>query len=149
MPKLESDLYILRQQGKKIAESGIIAPEVWWQLKQQRTPASPERAGHIEKACNVFVYVGKSALMRDPPRRFDGETERRRYLRGPRFHYRRCRHAIEGVVDLDCRKALCVIAQHLLGGQALGVELSFPGRVAESAGSDRQLHLGFAQRRLR
>src|SRR4051812_13496197 len=114
MPKLESDLYIGRQQGKKSAESGVIALEVRWQLKQQRTAPRPERAGHIEKARDVFAYVGKSAFMRDPPRRFDGETERRRYLRGPRFHYRRCRHAIEGVVDLDCRKALCVIAQHLL-----------------------------------
>src|SRR5437867_5666236 len=84
--------------------------------------------------------VAQPVVMGDAARRLQRESEMVGYLFRPLRKHRLCRHTVESVVDLDRRKTLGVVAQHLAHGEFLRIEMTQPFLVGVAARSRAQQH---------
>src|SRR5687768_10206830 len=105
MAELERGPSALGQQRRKIPEHIEVLLERGRQLKQQDAELRPERARGTTERLDQILAVPQLRVVRDAARRLQGEREGLGRAVAPAGQQLLVRNAIEGVVDLDRRKA--------------------------------------------
>jgi hypothetical protein len=124
--ELEGGGRLRRQLVEKRVEERHVLLRIRRQLEQQRPQLVAERAGHAAKRLDELAAVLQPAVVGDPPRCLQRELVGRRRLRRPPADELLVRHAVEGVVDLNRRKARGVVRQHLRRRKIGGIEVALP-----------------------
>src|SRR6266404_2366184 len=140
MAELERHAALERQQGEKRTQPRHVLLESRRQLKQQRSQALLQLAGHFEKARDQVACILEPLPVRNLFRRLEHELEIGGHRGCPCFQDRRRGQATKRVVDLDRPKMPAVKGEHLLGRQLRGVERTLPFLVGIATGADVEVH---------
>src|SRR5215470_13553835 len=124
---------------KRIQQRGVLF-QIRGKLKEERAKLRPERPRGFEKLTDEIAALTQPPVVRDSLRRLERELEVRGRRLVPPFENLLVRGAVERVVDLDRRKSLGIVREHLRRGQLLRIEAPFPLGVVVAGCSDPEIH---------
>ena len=140
MTKLERDLPARRNRAEEGVEQREVLSHRRRQLEEDRPELRPEHRRAAEQLGDDGFRLLEALVVSDPPRRLEREGETTGHLLRPPREHPLARHAIEGVVDLDRRQPLGVVAEPPVGRKLLGIEAPLPLLVRVAARAGRHLH---------
>ena len=122
--------------SRNASKSGKSFLQIRRQLKQQRAELGAERGRRFEELSHRIGTVAQPCVVCDPLRRLQRQLVAIGRGLIPTVENLLVRRAIERVVDLDSRKALGVVRQHLRRRQRLRIEAALPLGVVVAGGPD-------------
>src|SRR6266850_5315635 len=141
MAHLEGESESFRAKSKKIFQQRTIEFEVGRELNKDgaQVIAVVENAGDFQETFQGALAVTEPLNVGDLLIGLQGKAKAFRYALGPVQESALGGHAIETVIDFDCRELFRVEGEHFAVGKFVGIEISLPLLVGVSGSADTKL----------
>src|SRR5216684_1234061 len=141
MAHLEGESESFRAKSKKVFEQRAIEFEVGRELNEDGAEviAVVENAGDFQETFQGALAVAEPLNVGDLLVDLQGEAKAFRYALGPVQERALGGHAIETVIDFDCRELLRVEGEHFAVRKLLWVEAALPLLIGVSGSADTKL----------